>query len=112
MKTGFLLLILLPLITIFLRFIPKRKKIISIKRITEACPSQWKIKLLDGRMIYARYRWGTLSITISNRPTDKALEVVRNGRILFHERVGDDFDGWMSTEEMLKYLNPIINEEV
>jgi hypothetical protein len=45
-------------------------KLTSIEQTCLACPSQWEGKLKSGRMIYVRYRWGTLNICVSKFPTD------------------------------------------
>lgn len=69
----------------------------------EACPSQWEIKLTNGHMMYARYRWGHLSVSISDKPTDNIMEAVRGENIL-GVNIGGGFDGCMTTNELFETL--------
>lgn len=78
-------------------------KIKNVKCTCSACPSQWEIKLEDGRMIYVRYRWGNLSIRISEKATDDVYDAV-GGKEIFRESIGDEFDGTLSYYEMRPYL--------
>jgi len=64
----------------------------------EACPSQWEGQLDDDLYLYIRYRWGVLSVGIGET-LDEAI-----GNRNFLEKVGDTFDGVMSTSTMLSYL--------
>lgn len=54
-----------------------------------ACPSQWDALTTDGRRLYIRYRWGTLTVS-------------HEGEVLFQKRIGDAFDGVLSEDEMLR----------
>lgn len=62
----------------------------DLVKTSEACPSQWEGHFDDGSYLYVRYRWG-------------ALRVEKDGNVIFHEHIGDDFDGYMDTEDMLEY---------
>jgi len=68
-----------------------------------ACPTQYSIKLEDGRMAYFRYRWGYLSILVSAGPTDDIFAAV-GGQEVFGEQISDDMDGYMPLEVAEKYL--------
>lgn len=52
-----------------------RPRVVALKKTCIACPSQWEGVLEDGRVIYARYRWGELSVGVG----DGVDEAVRNG---------------------------------
>ena len=74
-----------------------------IKRTSDSCPSQWEVKLMDGRMLYARYRWGVLSIKVSPKKTDDIMDVL-NGREIIGEKLGAGFDGYLDDNTMKQYL--------
>lgn len=57
-----------------------------------ACPTQYEIKLTDGRMVYVRYRWGYLSIRISENQTDNIYDAVE-GKEIFADQLGGEYDG-------------------
>lgn len=78
-------------------------EITNVNCTCSACPSQWEITLKDGRMIYVRYRWGTLSIRISKEPTTDVGDAV-GGDVLVYEQIGDEFDGSISYSEIQPYL--------
>ncbi len=82
----------------------------KIKTIVEtcyACPSQWDIKLEDGRMIYARYRYGYLSIRISSDITEDIYDAV-SGNEIYGKQLGDNLDGIISEKELQDNLKGII----
>jgi hypothetical protein len=75
-----------------------RPKVVALEKTSLACPSQWEGTLEDGRVIYARYRHGALSVGIG----DDIDEAVHNGwtnEALYADYVGDGFDGFMDFEE-------------
>lgn len=67
-------------------------KIKTLIQTCAACPSQWEGKLESGEDIYIRYRWGVLRIDI-------------NGQTVHKEFLGDDLDGYLSTEELKQHLS-------
>lgn len=77
----------------------------SLRRTSIACPSQWEGTLDDGRVLYARFRHGDLSVglgegieeAVTNRGPDKAL---------LREDVGD---GFMTFEELRTYLYGLVD---
>lgn len=73
----------------------------TLKKTCSVCPSQWEGQLEDGRYVYARYRWGHLSVRSSTESIDDA---VRAGEEIFEgsPEGADSLDGVMSTCEMLK----------
>lgn len=78
-------------------------KLKSIIQTCSACPSQWEIKLTDGRMIYVRYRWGVLSMNISPTFTKDIYDAV-GGEKIYRKSIGDGFDGTLTQEELLPHL--------
>lgn len=82
-------------------------KIESLKRTCIACPAQWEGKLVDGRMFYIRYRWGYLSVRISDNPTNQVGNAVRGEEILGINH-GGGYDGDMEEGEMLELINGVM----
>ena len=74
-----------------------------IKKTCECYPSQWEAKLMDGRMLYIRYRWGVLSIRASLKKTDNIMDAV-NGEKIIEEKLGAGFDGYLDDNAMKQYL--------
>ena len=87
----------------------KEIKVEKMKQTCSVCPSQWEIKISDGKMIYARYRWGYLSIRISPTKTDNIMEAV-GGKEIYGKQLGGGFDGALDEEIMLEHLNKAINQ--
>lgn len=73
----------------------------SYEQTCGACPSQWDIWTTDGQYIYARYRWGGLTLT---------LEVgTPNSRILYAENIGDGWNGVLSTQELIDHTSSVLD---
>lgn len=73
----------------------------SYKQTYGACPSQWDIWTTDGQYIYARYRWGKLTLI---------LEVgTPESRILYTENIGDDWNGVLSTQELINHTSSVLD---
>jgi hypothetical protein len=81
--------------------------VISLKKTCPACPSQWEGKLDDGRVVYARYRWGGLSVGVGEELEDAVDNGMSEGA-LFSENVGDGLDGFMSFEELRAQLSGLL----
>ena len=79
-------------------------KVKKYEKTCNACPAQWDIYLEDGRYIYVRYRWGTLSLTLSDSPEN----VFDNGEVIFCESLEGPFDGYMSDEELQEITKDIL----
>lgn len=78
----------------------------KVKNFTQtcgACPSQWEGMLEDGRTWYARYRWGVLSVSVSQEPT-LSHDAAISGPEVINEEIGGDLDGVMSTEELKEVM--------
>lgn len=79
-------------------------KLIKIKTIRQtcfACPSQWDIMTEDGQYIYARFRWGYLSVKLNAFTNEEEL--------LFDWESENDLDGIMSTYELQKLTKEIFD---
>ena len=84
-----------------------RLEVIALRKTSIACPSQWEGLLEDGRVIYARYRHGALSVGAG----DDLDEAVRNSwtdQALFADYVGDGLDGFMDLEELKCHLHGLL----
>lgn len=69
--------------------------VISCQRTCIACPSQWEGVCSDGRHIYIRFRWGTLTFGLGDT-IDLAVD-----DSFKHEGVDfGNMDGWMTNAEM------------
>jgi hypothetical protein len=82
-------------------------KLVALKKTCIACPSQWEGTLEDGRAIYARYRYGELSIGVGN----DVDEAVRNGmsdQALYTDHIGDGLDGFMDLQELKVHLHGLL----
>lgn len=79
----------------------KKYKVKHCKMTCSACPSQWNIYTDEGEYIYARYRWGRLTIT---------LNPWREGsKELYCEDIGDGLDGVMETTELVEYTKSVLD---
>jgi len=84
-----------------------RPKVLALRNTSLACPSQWEGVLEDGRAVYARYRWGELSVGVG----ESVDEAVRNGmsdQALYADPVGDGLDGYMDFEELKAHLHGLL----
>lgn len=79
-------------------------KAIEIKKTCGVSPTQFEIKLEDGRMIYFRFRWGYLSIKVSPSPTNNIIDAVR-GKEIFGEQISDPYDGCLENGKALDYMH-------
>lgn len=79
-------------------------KLVTLKRTTWACPTQWEGKLEDGRTLYARCRHGELSVGIGEE-IDEAIDNGRSKDALYFDYVED---GPMSFEELRAHLHGLL----
>lgn len=82
-------------------------KVVEIKRTCEACPSQWEGKLSDGRMIYVRFRWGSLNISVSPKPTDDIMDAVGGEHVFGTDLLGHPLDGYMEYSKLKEIASHI-----
>jgi hypothetical protein len=71
--------------------------LVELRMTCSACPSQWEGRLADGRYIYARYRWGHLTVGSGATIGD----AVNSYSDLYEGEHGDGLDGVMGTDSML-----------
>ena len=67
-----------------------------------ACPAQWSIVTSDGRALYVRYRYGRLTVSAEDS------EGFPIGELLHEEQCGGEYDGDMSTDEMLRRIAGVL----
>lgn len=69
---------------------------LEIRRTCHACPAQWEGMVEDGQHLYIRYRWGWLRVEVGNE-------------IVYHQRVGGEFDGDMEGDELQELLKDVLD---
>jgi hypothetical protein len=70
--------------------------VISCERTCIACPSQWEGVCSDGRRIYIRYRWGSLTYGFGDTIEAAVDDSFKCDGI----DTGEGMNGWMSNAEM------------
>lgn len=71
----------------------------SITKTCEACPAQWYATKSNGENMYIRYRFGYLMVCGYNKQGELDLE-----DIIFEKKIGHEFAGDMSTQELISIL--------
>lgn len=66
--------------------------ITELQKTCDACPAQWSGKTDDNLEVYIRFRWGHFRFDL-------------NGATVFEWYDDDNWNGVMSTEEMLKLIS-------
>ena len=66
-----------------------------------SCPSQWDIFTEDNKYIYARYRWGHLTLTLNFGGSGE--------KSIFTDDIGDSLDGYMEDYEFRKITESILD---
>ena len=79
-------------------------EVVSLHQTCWACPSQWEGRLADGRGLYIRYRWSTLTVSAGSGPrlTEEWVEIYRKGD-------GTGWDGILSDSDMMMELSGILD---
>jgi hypothetical protein len=85
--------------------------VITLKKTCAACPSQWEGKTADNRQIYYRFRWGGLTVTVSEPNDEKEYAAVR-GKEVFYAELSDGLDGVLSTNDMFAITKKKIKYEL
>lgn len=70
-------------------------RVTKVTRTCHACPSQWEGETDDGRFVYARYRWGALTVGIG-----VTLAEAIKARRRFYWEGGSELDGCMDYGEL------------
>lgn len=82
-------------------------KVVALRQTSVACPSQWEGTLEDGQAVYARYRYGWLSVGVGD-DVDQAVRSGSTDRALFAGGVGAGLDGFLDFEELKIHLQGIL----
>ncbi len=82
-------------------------RLTSLRQTTGACPSQWEGTTDDGRFVYARYRFGELTIGVGASVED-AVVPFGGDNLLLAVEVGGEWDGAMTTDEMLRHAKDVL----
>jgi hypothetical protein len=89
---------------------PQERKVAVVVALTQTClavPSQWEGELDNGRSLYVRYRHGLLRVGVG----EGLSEAIKNSApetALHCERLGDQHDGVMSSEELHERLRGVL----
>lgn len=83
--------------------------VISLVQTCGACPSQWDGVLDDGRAIYVRYRWGWLSVRVSTKEDAQEEFGAVRGEEIFGEQLGDNWDGVLTTTELINHTSHVLD---
>jgi hypothetical protein len=81
--------------------------VVAMKQTCSACPSQWEGEFEDGRVLYARYRGGGLSVGVG-ADIGAAVKNSHSEETLFFEHLGDGLDGAMAFEELKGHLRGLL----
>lgn len=83
-------------------------KITKVAHTCWACPSQWEALTIDNRQVYARFRWGHLSIRIG-QPNDMSEFAAVGGDTIFAmDYGGDDLLGFLDYSELRSLTDGVI----
>ena len=78
---------------------------LTVKTCVQTCtwvPSQWEGVTTDGRPVYARYRYGYLSVRVG-RPGQTVDEAITSGRPIVGRAIGDALDGCMTYHDLKRH---------
>lgn len=79
-------------------------RLVNLEQTCVACPSQWEGSTIDGRSVYIRFRHGHLTAGVGPTVDDACRAFVNLASL----RVGDEYDGVMSTDQMLARLAHVL----
>lgn len=88
--------------------IPVPLVVTSLEQTCFACPSQWEGATEDNRQIYVRYRWGHLSVSVSEPYDDSQYAAVQGARV-YDGNLGDGFDGCIDLEEVVAATKGVVD---
>ncbi len=84
---------------------------ITVKKLVKtcfACPAQWEGETDDSRLVYIRYRWGYLSVKISEPNKTDITDAVRGDEV-FGKDLSDPFGGYMNDKELKEVLSGVVD---
>ena len=77
--------------------------VIRLKQTCLSNPSQWQGRLEDGRVLYIRYRWGSLYAGVG-RSLAEAVGVTKEPDESHVLQVGSAYDGYIELGEVAELL--------
>lgn len=78
----------------------------SLEKTTYACPTQYEGKLVDGRVVYMRYRWGKLSVRVAGQEADLFTS---KDTVIYCETIGEEMAGVLDNEELIEKLSHLFD---
>ena len=75
----------------------------NLAQTCSACPSQWEFVTDGYRNAYVRYRWGYLSVRVSEEAGGDAVRGIE----ILGRQIGDNFNGIIDWEEVLNLIKDI-----
>ncbi len=81
----------------------EKMKIKSIKNTSTRCPSQWEGITENNETFYILYRWGRLTLQLSE-PNGTITDAVNTGRVLYNKQIGPIYDGVITLEEVMEIM--------
>ena len=87
-----------------------RPLIVELRNTGNFAPSSWEGKTLDGRMVYIRYRFGTLKLYLGDVPDGDVMTLLQDGHELYveMETSGTGSPSHMNELEMKNNLNDFV----
>ena len=83
-------------------------KITKILNYGGACPFQIDALTDDNRLIYGRYRWGHLTVSIGSQD-DLSEDAAIKKESIFSAQIGGEFDGCMGLDEFKEHTKATID---
>ena len=81
-------------------------KISKFSKTCNHCPSQWECLTDDNQYVYIRYRHGYLRAGMAESEREFFYgNIGENIYNVFNEKIGEEYDGSMTTKEMIERLS-------
>ena len=80
----------------------------KVMKTCDACPSQWEGTTDAGKVVYVRYRWGYLSISIGDTMT-QAIRREGPENSVFEKEIGNGLDGFITYDELMEHTRGVIS---
>jgi hypothetical protein len=71
----------------------------TVKQTRVSRPCLWQGSVADGRLVYACFRWGRLTVHVSPEPTDDALDAADADPVVDKE-LGEEAHGSITYNEL------------
>ena len=75
----------------------------ELKNTGSCCPSQWEAITDKNEFIYIRYRFGRLTIHMSE-PNGDLSDAINNGIRVLEKSIGNGLDGSLNEGELIKII--------